>query len=104
MFILSHLLFCKLNHFFWTEGSPHSSNGNFLLSEDFLKACREKYSALPEINQSKTFSQKFMNLVDPLRPFNNLGRSVNSGNHNLLSERYKSCFVVDKLTYFLWDM
>lgn len=63
-----------------TEGSPHSSNGNFLLSEDFLKACREKYSALPEINQSKTFSQKFMNLVDPLRPFNNLGRSVNSGN------------------------
>eukprot|EP00250_Pteridium_aquilinum_P008497 c17993_g1_i1 orf=290-3292(-) len=63
-----------------TEKPSQNSDGNFLLSEAFLKRCRETYSTLLETNQSKTFSRKFMNLVDPLRPFNNLGRSVNSGN------------------------
>ncbi|KAH7441182.1 hypothetical protein KP509_03G027900 [Ceratopteris richardii] len=57
-----------------------NSHGSKLLSNEFLSACRERYGTLLENNQGKTFSRKFMNLVDPLRPFNNLGRSVNSGN------------------------
>lgn len=63
-----------------SEVPPPNSDGNFLLSDKFLRSCREKYSTHLDNNQGKSFGRKFMNLVDPLRPFNNLGRSVNSGN------------------------
>lgn len=84
MHIFLRVLSNQWNGFRWTEGSPSSSNGDFLLDEDFLHACRKKYSTLSENNQAKTFGRKFMNLMDPLRPFNNLGRSVNSGKKNSL--------------------
>ncbi|KAI5069033.1 hypothetical protein GOP47_0015334 [Adiantum capillus-veneris] len=63
----------------FVEVMPPSCDGNFLLSDKFLRSCREKYRTHSENSQGKTFSRKYMNLVDPLRPFNNLGRSVNSG-------------------------
>ncbi|MCO5571564.1 hypothetical protein L7F22_025308 [Adiantum nelumboides] len=62
------------------EVLPPSCEGNLLLSEKFLRSCREKYGIHSENSQGKTFSRKYMNLIDPLRPFNNLGKSVNSGN------------------------
>lgn len=55
-------------------------SAQFLLSKAFLDACREKYSLCFEGTQGNIFSQKFMNILDPLRPDNNLGGSVNRGN------------------------
>lgn len=54
-------------------------SGQLLLTQTFLDACRERYSLCFEGTQGNTFSQKFMNILDPLRPDNNLGGSINRG-------------------------
>lgn len=52
-----------------------------LLSLEFLKKCREIYSvpitALE--NTGHEFAIKHLNIVDPLKDNNNLGRSVSKG-------------------------
>ncbi|KAL4310472.1 hypothetical protein GQ457_01G035670 [Hibiscus cannabinus] len=56
--------------------------GDLLLSNDFLRECVEMFSVPSrgfETN-SRTFPQKHLNIVDPLRENNNLGRSVSKGN------------------------
>ncbi|KAE8662771.1 putative serine/threonine-protein kinase WNK5-like [Hibiscus syriacus] len=62
--------------------TPENGGGDLLLSDDFLKECVEMFSVPPrgfETN-SRTFPQKHLNIVDPLRENNNLGRSVSKGN------------------------
>ncbi|KAL2634776.1 hypothetical protein R1flu_006255 [Riccia fluitans] len=64
--------------------SPRKDGGDLLLSQAFLKACCEVYAVFPagQDNQQRTFNAKYLNVVDPLRPGNNLGRSVNQTNYN----------------------
>ncbi|XVF65932.1 hypothetical protein PTKIN_Ptkin09bG0290700 [Pterospermum kingtungense] len=61
---------------------PENGGGDLLLSNDFLRECVEMFSVPSrgfETN-SRTFPQKHLNIVDPLRENNNLGRSVSKGN------------------------
>ncbi|XP_039001898.1 uncharacterized protein LOC120128248 [Hibiscus syriacus] len=62
--------------------TPENGAGDLLLSNDFLRECVEVFS-IPsrgfETN-SQAFPQKHLNIVDPLRENNNLGRSVSKGN------------------------
>jgi hypothetical protein len=60
---------------------PENGGDHLLLSEEFLKNCFEMFSVLPrglETN-SRAFPQKHLNIIDPLKENNNLGRSVNRG-------------------------
>ncbi|XP_039045447.1 uncharacterized protein LOC120185233 [Hibiscus syriacus] len=62
--------------------TPENGGGDLLLSNDFLRECVEMFSVPSrgfETN-SRTFPQKHLNIVDPLRENNNLGRSVSKGN------------------------
>ncbi|XVF37424.1 hypothetical protein REPUB_Repub20aG0006700 [Reevesia pubescens] len=62
--------------------TPKNGGGDLLLNNDFLRECVEIFSIPPrgfEAN-SRTFPLKHLNIVDPLRENNNLGRSVSKGN------------------------
>eukprot|EP00250_Pteridium_aquilinum_P005429 c15519_g1_i1 orf=234-3122(-) len=66
-----------------TVEPPNKGGGDLLFSRDFLSKCRQQYGDLPigaPDFQERNFSSKNMNVVDPLRFDNNLGRSVNRGN------------------------
>ncbi|KAK9734246.1 hypothetical protein RND81_04G125900 [Saponaria officinalis] len=61
---------------------PETSGGELLLSDEFMRECVGKFhvpSRGAEMNY-KTFLQKHLNIVDPLKENNNLGRSVSKGN------------------------
>ena len=61
--------------------APENGGSDLLLSNDFLRFCVDTFS-VPlkgvDIN-SRTFLPKHLNLVDPLKQSNNLGRSVSKG-------------------------
>ncbi|KAH9559723.1 hypothetical protein CY35_06G072000 [Sphagnum magellanicum] len=61
---------------------PRKNEGALLLTKAFLDTCSETYSVVPTTsdNQTRTFNVKFLNVLDPLRESNNLGRSVSKGN------------------------
>ncbi|XP_048490119.1 uncharacterized protein LOC104898183 isoform X2 [Beta vulgaris subsp. vulgaris] len=61
---------------------PESSGGDLLLTDDFMRECVKKYSVPSRGNDTnyRTFMQKHLNIVDPLKENNNLGRSVSKGN------------------------
>lgn len=62
--------------------TPENSGGDLLLSSEFLKDCVEQFSVPSrgfETN-SRSFPPKHLNIVDPLKENNNLGRSVSKGN------------------------
>lgn len=61
---------------------PETDGGELLLSKDFLKECTDHYSFLPKghDNQNRSLTSKNLNVIDPLRENNNLGRSVSKGN------------------------
>ncbi|MED6139819.1 hypothetical protein PIB30_087557 [Stylosanthes scabra] len=54
----------------------------FLLDKEFLKNYRDMCSILAKESETKTqeFPTKYLNILDPLRNNNNLGRSVSIGN------------------------
>ncbi|KAF6174370.1 hypothetical protein GIB67_027841, partial [Kingdonia uniflora] len=59
-----------------------NGGGDLLLNPEFLQSCVVTFSVPsrgPE-NVSRTFPQKSINIVDPLKGNNNLGRSVSRGN------------------------
>lgn len=60
---------------------PESSGGDLLLTDDFMRECVKKYSVPSRGNDTnyRTFMQKHLNIVDPLKENNNLGRSVSKG-------------------------
>lgn len=69
---------------------PRKDDGELYLSKAFLDACVEDYAVFftgPDSGSGKVFTAKHLNVVDPLRASNNLGRSVNQCrcSHNLLS-------------------
>lgn len=62
--------------------TPDNGGEDLLLSTDFLKSCLEMFSVPArgyEAN-SRAFPIKHLNIVDPLKENNNLGRSVSKGN------------------------
>uniref|UniRef100_A0A0A9CHJ5 PAP/OAS1 substrate-binding-related domain-containing protein n=1 Tax=Arundo donax TaxID=35708 RepID=A0A0A9CHJ5_ARUDO len=61
---------------------PDTHDDGFLSREEFLKQCAETFSVPPRNSEknARVFSQKFLNIVDPLKQNNNLGRSVSKGN------------------------
>ncbi|KAK1351524.1 putative serine/threonine-protein kinase WNK5-like [Heracleum sosnowskyi] len=69
---------------------PENVGGGLLLTEDFYRHCLEAFTVpLKGVEmQMGTFAKKHLNIVDPLKEFNNLGRSVSEGNFY----RIKSAF------------
>lgn len=59
-----------------------NSGGDKLFTEGFLKNCVEKFSVTPVVSDipTRSFVRKHLNIVDPLKDNNNLGRSVGKGN------------------------
>ncbi|CAH9142111.1 unnamed protein product [Cuscuta epithymum] len=62
---------------------PENDGGELLLDNDFLKYCANMFSVSSRAYDmnSRTFQQKHLNIVDPLKDNNNLGRSVSKGNY-----------------------
>lgn len=52
-----------------------------VLSEEFLRNCVDMFSVSPKSAESnlRAFPKKNLNIIDPLKENNNLGRSVNRG-------------------------
>lgn len=66
-----------------TAEPPQKDRSDLLFSQDFLFKCTQVYGvSLVGVQdfQGRNFISKNMNVVDPLRVDNNLGRSVNRGN------------------------
>ncbi|KAE8724297.1 Melibiase family protein isoform 1 [Hibiscus syriacus] len=63
-------------------GTPETDGDELLLSRDFLRYCRETFCASLQSLEigANAFPVKYMNIVDPLKVHNNLGRSVSKGN------------------------
>lgn len=62
--------------------TPENGGGQLLLSNEFFRDCMEKFSVPSRGSEtsSRIFPQKHLNIVDPLKENNNLGRSVSKGN------------------------
>ena len=61
--------------------TPENGGGDLLLGADFLNNCLERLSVPARGNEanSRAFPIKHLNIVDPLKENNNLGRSVSKG-------------------------
>ncbi|KAL7095141.1 hypothetical protein ACP275_10G005700 [Erythranthe tilingii] len=61
---------------------PEDSDRDLLLSSDFLSSCVGMFSVPCRGNDknSRGFQTKHLNIVDPLKESNNLGRSISKGN------------------------
>ncbi|RAL43350.1 hypothetical protein DM860_012491 [Cuscuta australis] len=63
-----------------------------LLSEEFLRNCMEMFSVPSRLNESGSlcpFKLKHLNIIDPLKENNNLGRSVHRGNYYRIRSAFK---------------
>ncbi|KAL0919527.1 hypothetical protein M5K25_011625 [Dendrobium thyrsiflorum] len=58
-----------------------NDGGDLLLTEEFLRSCVDSFSVPVRGSEgnSRPFTRKHLNIVDPLRANNNLGRSVSLG-------------------------
>ncbi|TKY74120.1 Poly(A) RNA polymerase cid14 [Spatholobus suberectus] len=61
---------------------PRKNCQPLLLSKQFLYVCESSYGVMPSSQElkEKPFVSKYLNIVDPLRANNNLGRSIHKGN------------------------
>ncbi|KEH35564.1 putative polynucleotide adenylyltransferase [Medicago truncatula] len=60
---------------------PECDGGEFLLSKELLKHYKDMcFVPKASVTSPREFSIKFINILDPLKNDNNLGRSVNIGN------------------------
>ncbi|CAA0842384.1 PAP/OAS1 substrate-binding domain superfamily [Striga hermonthica] len=76
---------------------PEGGCNHLLLSEEFLKNCLELFSVPSRgiEENSRAFKPKHLNIIDPLKENNNLGRSVHRGNFYRIRSAFK--FGVNKL-------
>lgn len=82
--VLCHLINNLINLVLFPVETPENGGQDLLLSTEFLKDCVEQFSAPSrgfETN-SRTFPPKHLNIVDPLKENNNLGRSVSKGRNH----------------------
>ncbi|CAA7392929.1 unnamed protein product [Spirodela intermedia] len=68
-----------------TPPKPTEADGaDLLLSRDFLKKCEDEFASAfrwsDNASNPRLFHRKHLNIIDPLKANNNLGRSVNKGN------------------------
>ncbi|KAK7317023.1 hypothetical protein RJT34_00902 [Clitoria ternatea] len=80
---------------------PESDRGEFLLQKEFLRNYRDmcSFSARSSETVVHEFPTKFMNILDPLRDDNNLGRSVSRANLHRI--RFALSFGARKLKQIL---
>ncbi|XP_019461294.1 PREDICTED: uncharacterized protein LOC109360692 [Lupinus angustifolius] len=67
------------------------NGGNTLLTEEFIRSCVDSFSVPSrgvDLNL-RAFPQKHLNIIDPLKENNNLGRSVNRGNFYRIRSAFK---------------
>ncbi|KAE9606049.1 hypothetical protein Lal_00024986 [Lupinus albus] len=67
------------------------NGGNTLLTEEFIRGCVDSFSVPSrgvDLNL-RAFPQKHLNIIDPLKENNNLGRSVNRGNFYRIRSAFK---------------
>ncbi|KAG2263388.1 hypothetical protein Bca52824_070467, partial [Brassica carinata] len=64
--------------------TPENGGQDLLLTSEFLKECLEMYSVPSPGFEThpRVFQSKYLDIVDPLKENNNLGRSVNKANLN----------------------
>ncbi|CAA0820632.1 PAP/OAS1 substrate-binding domain superfamily [Striga hermonthica] len=70
---------------------PEGGRNHLLLSEEFLENCLELFS-VPSRGlkaNSRAFQPKHLNIIDPLKGNNNLGRSVHRGNFYRIQSAFK---------------
>lgn len=62
-----------------------------VLSEEFLRNCVDMFAVSPKASESnmRAFLKKNLNIIDPLKENNNLGRSVNRGNYFRIRSAFK---------------
>lgn len=62
-----------------------------MLSEEFLRNCVDMFAVSPKSSESnfRAFPKKNLNIIDPLKENNNLGRSVNRGNFFRIRSAFK---------------
>ncbi|XP_028768831.1 uncharacterized protein LOC114726413 isoform X2 [Neltuma alba] len=67
------------------------NGSSLLLTEEFIRDCVESFSVPSRgLEQSmRAFPQKHLNIIDPLKENNNLGRSVNRGNFYRIRSAFK---------------
>ncbi|KAI5056702.1 hypothetical protein GOP47_0028520 [Adiantum capillus-veneris] len=75
-----------------TDEPPLKDGSKLLLSKGFLEACSDLYDVFPKGGdiQARTFSRKYLNIVDPLRTNNNLGRSVSQANFHRIKKAFRT--------------
>lgn len=68
---------------------PENRCSSLLLGEEFLEKSMELFSVPSKLDPNpKAFQLKYLNIIDPLKENNNLGRSVHKGeetNHRFFS-------------------
>ncbi|KAF3454811.1 hypothetical protein FNV43_RR05259 [Rhamnella rubrinervis] len=70
---------------------PKNKHDGLLLSQEFLRNCMNMFS-VPSCGletNTRAFSVKHLNIIDPLKENNNLGRSVNRGNFYRIRSAFK---------------
>ena len=74
--------------------TPENGGGDLLLSTDFLKSCLDTLYVPGRGYEpnSRAFPIKHLNIVDPLKENNNLGRSVSKGTYNSLTSGLIVCY------------
>ncbi|KAL0460361.1 UNVERIFIED_CONTAM: hypothetical protein Slati_0663300 [Sesamum latifolium] len=82
---------CKLSLPDIVVKMPESGRKDLLLSEEFLENCIEMFSVSSRglEAQPKAFQTKHLNIIDPLKENNNLGRSVHRGNFYRIRSAFK---------------
>lgn len=62
---------------------PENGWTDLMFSEEFLENCMEMFSVSSTKleGKPKAFQPKHLNIIDPLKENNNLGRSVHVGNN-----------------------
>ncbi|KAA8543664.1 hypothetical protein F0562_021590 [Nyssa sinensis] len=70
---------------------PKNWEDDFMLSEEFLRNCTDMFSVPSRgiENKLRAFPQKHLNIIDPLKENNNLGRSVHRGNFYRIRSAFK---------------
>ena len=79
-------LFNQSGLFLFSVEAPENGGCDLLLSSDFLRYCTDMFSVPSRGADSnfRVFQPKHLNIVDPLKENNNLGRSVSKGIKPLL--------------------
>ncbi|CAN1180025.1 hypothetical protein LINPERHAP2_LOCUS34554 [Linum perenne] len=82
---------CKSSLSEFVAKPPECKARGLFFSEEFLKKCLDMYSVSSARLEAspRVFAQKHLNILDPLKENNNLGRSVNKGNFYRICSAFK---------------